>query len=55
MRNNHVTIGLLSVLENSISPGMVLDDEMVDGMLAIIKQVKQAMKEPINNQQQTKL
>jgi hypothetical protein len=45
MKNKNKSIGLLSVLENALNPGLVLDDKMVDGMLAILKQVKAEIEE----------
>ncbi|EFP9527551.1 hypothetical protein HLP44_000671 [Shigella sonnei] len=43
MKNNDYAIGLLSVLSNSICPGMVLDEQTADGMIAIINHVKSAI------------
>ncbi len=37
--------GLLSVLASALSPGMVLDETTVDGMLTIIQQVKRSLEE----------
>jgi hypothetical protein len=45
MKNKNKSIGMLSVLENALNPGLVLDDKMVDGMLAILKHVKAALEE----------
>lgn len=45
--------GLLSVLASALSPGMVLDETTVDGMLTIIQQVKSSLEEV--NSTQTKL
>lgn len=47
MKNKSTSIGLLSVLENALNPGLVLDDKLVDGMLAILKQVKAALEEAV--------
>lgn len=42
--NQHASpIGLLTVLAHALTPGMVLDEHTVDGMLAIISQVKAAI------------
>lgn len=43
MKNNDYAIGLLSILSNSICPGMVLDEQTTNGMIAIINHVKSAI------------
>ncbi len=50
MKTIDTASGLLSVLASALSPGMVLDDTTVDGMLTIIQQVKRALEEVSSTQ-----
>lgn len=45
MKTTDTASGLLSVLANALSPGMVLDETTVNGMLTIIQQVKRSLEE----------
>ena len=38
-------LGLLAVLSHAITPGMVLDEQTYDGMIAIIQQVKASLQQ----------
>lgn len=45
MNKNDTAKGLLAVLANALSPGMVLDEITILGMLNIIQQVQRSLEE----------
>jgi hypothetical protein len=54
MNNQPSPLGLLAVLSHALTPGMVLDEQTYDGMIAIIQQVKSALQQD-SSQPQPKL
>lgn len=45
MNNQPSPVGLLTVLSHALTPGMVLDEQTYDGMIAIIQQVKSSLQQ----------